>query len=146
MSWRGTLQGSAPTEQSEVSEQSPPECQIVQNVQIVHGVVNRESPPGPATEQDFRFGFFEAVDRLNTVLPHGIKTGDLSNHSDIKRFGDTVDAVWIEARSGGRHGELFGKFREALFAWEAALLDGHNKPDICRKFSGGLIYGEIQKR
>ncbi len=126
MSWRDTLRVSAPNEQSEVSEQSPHDSRILHNVQIVHGGLNRESPPGPANDEDFKFAFFEAVDRIQAVLPLGIKTGELSNHADIERLGDAVDAVWIEARSGGRHGELFSPFRAALFVWEAALIAGVN--------------------
>ncbi len=80
--------------------------------------------PGPASERDFGFAFFDAVDRIQAVLPHGIKTSELSNYADIERLGDAVNAIWLEARQSGRHGELFGQFRAVLFAWEATLMEG----------------------
>ncbi len=124
MSWRDTLQGSAPTEQSEVSEQSPPESRILHNVQIVHGGVNPEISPDPTTDDDFKFAYFEAVDRIQAVLPLGMKTRKLANYSEIQRREEAIEAVWLEARRGGRHGELFSQFRATLAEWEAVLVQG----------------------
>ncbi len=79
--------------------------------------------PGPATEYDFLTAYDEATTRLNAVWPkERVNIRALPNYPLIARREAQADAVWLEARQGGRHGELLGKFREVLLDWELSLM------------------------
>jgi hypothetical protein len=62
---------------------------------------------------------------LNAAWPHErVIIRAMPNYPLIEKREGEADRIWLEARRTGRHGELFGKFRDAVFALEAALLDG----------------------